>query len=153
MAADLIAGWPAAARRDKGKYFRERDPMSRDAILHSRGAHPSPPPPPRISPGTADKKRRDQERARASPKAIVEYRNSCAIRGLPSALYRVLPGSKYRISIALHDESRTSGLGILCATTTACHREGSSALTGCTLRRKDRLLDPETAILAASFDV
>lgn len=63
---------------------------------------------------TTDEKRRERRGRRAKEK-IIEYKNSCAIRGLPSALYRVLPllNIEFRSRYPRLDESRTSGPSIL----------------------------------------
>lgn len=88
--------------------------MSRGTRFCIRSAHPSTPR--RISPGGARRQTKNEESDGAQAKEkIVEYRNSCAIRGLPSALYRVLPflNIEFRSRYPRLDESRTSGPGIL----------------------------------------
>lgn len=80
--------------------------MSWDAILHSPGASLEEFP----QAERADRRKTKRAMARAKEK-IVEYRNSCAIRGLPFALCRVLPllNIGFRSRYPRLDESRTSG--------------------------------------------
>lgn len=118
--------------------------MSRGAILHSRGAHPSP------SKNFPRRGRRKTKRSRACARERTGRRRSWNTGiAAPYADYRPRCAGcwpplniEFRSRYPRLDESRTSGPGSCVRDygDTACHREGASTLAGCVRRKRE--LDP-----------